>query len=188
MISKGIPRKRAEHSLTLVSPKSVVLFGGSKWRVGENSLIPSEDDYGYGDCWILNTRRLLGYDFDFNHPSCLWKRCWYQENRPSSLDATRFGHRAVIEPVSKRLWILGGVRNLYLKQPHPDEIISMSFNSAAPLKLLAMESAMRHFDPSHPIWEINRIPKDLRTELEDRRSHMEEERRTGMAGQRYNKY
>ena len=49
MISKGIPRKRAEHSLTVVSPKSVVLFGGSKWRAGASSLIPSEDDYGYGD-------------------------------------------------------------------------------------------------------------------------------------------
>ena len=151
-------------------------------------MLYSEAEFGNGDCWILNIRLLLRYEFCFNHPSCLWKRCWHQENRPSSLDATRIGHRAVVEPVSKRLWILGGVKNWYNTPPHSDEILSMSFNSAAPLRLLAMESAIGHFDPTHPIWEINRIPKDLRTELEDRRSHMEEERRTGMAGQLYNKY
>ena len=191
IISRGIPRKRAEHSLTLVSPKTAVLFGGSKRSA--DPMIPSEADFGYGDCWILNTERLLNYDFDLYedityHPSCLWKRCWYQENRPSSLDATRHCHKAVVEPVSKRLWILGGSLCWDLRAPYPTEIISMSFNSAAPLRLLAMESALSHFDPSHPVWEAHKIPQHLRTELEDRRSHMEEERRTGMKGQRYNKY
>ena len=187
MISRGIPRKRAEHSLTLVSSKSAVLFGGEKQR-SSSPLIPSDDDFGHGDCWILNTERLLNYDFDLFHPSYLWKRCWYQENRPSSLDATRLCHRAAVEPVSKRLWILGGAIGWMMHEPYPTEIISMSFNSAAPLRLLAMESALSHFDPTHPVWEAHKIPQHLRTELEDRRSHVEEERRTGMKGQRYNKY
>ena len=183
MIARGIPKRRSHHSLTLVSSEAAVLFGGSKWCKKW-----TDDDYGYRDCWILNTKKLLRDGFNRYNPSCLWNRCWHQENRPSSLHATRISHRAVVEPVSKRLWILGGSSNWELTEPYPTEIISMSFNSAAPLRLLAMESALSHFDRSNPIWEANRIPEHLRTELEDRRSHMEEERRTGMVGQRYNKY
>ena len=149
--------------MTLISSEAAVLFGGNVT----------------GACWIWNTGKLLSGEFDTS--LSLWKHCSHHENK-------RVGHASVLEPVSKRLWILGGSSCWDMSEPYPTEIISMSFNSAAPLRLLAMESALSHFDPTHPVWEAHKIPQHLRTELEDRRSHMEEERRTGMKGQRYNKY
>ena len=183
IIARGVPRERAMHSLTLISSRAAVLFGGSEWTKRW-----SDEDYGYKDCWMLNTEKLLKGDFNRFKPSTLWKRCKHQENRSSSLYATRMDHKAVVEPVSKRLWIMGGSSCWELSEPYATEIISMSFNSATPLRLLAMESAIGYFGPNHPIWEATKIPRHLRTELEDRRSHMEEERRTGMVGQCYNKY
>ena len=42
-------------------------------------------------------------------PSSLWERCQQHEKRMPSRIASRMLHSAVIEPVSRRLWILGGL-------------------------------------------------------------------------------
>lgn len=99
-----IPECRGVHNMTLISPEAAVLFGGNLTA----------------ECWILNTAKLISGEFDT--PSSLWKHCSHHENK-------RFGHAAVVEPISKRLWILGGYGGT--------GILSMSFNSAAPLRLLA---------------------------------------------------
>ena len=44
-----------------------------------------------------------------NRPSSLWERCQQHEKKMPSRIASRMLHSAVIEPVSKRLWILGGL-------------------------------------------------------------------------------
>ena len=49
---------------------------------------------------------------DSNHksrPSALWERCQQHEKQMPSRIASRMLHSAVIEPVSRRLWILGGL-------------------------------------------------------------------------------
>ena len=142
--------------MTLISSEAAILFGGTgtgNW-------------YGVtGNCWILNTAKLLSCEFDT--PSSLWKHCSHHDNE-------RWTHAAVLEPISKRLWILGGIGGT--------GILSMSFNSAAPLRLLAMESVIRHFDRGHEAWKATEILGD-RTELENRRAHMKEEVRSGIVGQ-----
>ena len=44
-----------------------------------------------------------------SRPSSLWERCQQHEKRMPSRIASRMLHSAVIEPVSRRLWILGGL-------------------------------------------------------------------------------
>ena len=155
---EGIPHCRVFHSMTLISSEAAILFGGC-------------DLDSYKDCWILNTGKLLRCEFDT--PSSLWKHCSHHDEYKRAM------HTAVLEPISKRLWIIGGFGEIFCQT----ELLSLSFNSATPLRLLAMESAISHFDRHHEVWKVNEIPGQLRTELEDRRAHMEGEIRTGMVGQ-----
>ena len=149
--------------MTLISPEAAILFGG--FGTDYDAI-----DDGYGDCWMLDIVKLLSCEYDT--PSSLWKMCGHQGYLTWEM------HAAVVEPVSKRLWIFGGFWRG--SRGFPTNILSMSFNSLAPLRLLAMESAISHFDRGHQVWKDTEIPRELRTELEHLRAHMKEEDRSGM--------
>ena len=93
--------------MTQVSPSAAVLFGGF------------HPPHPRKDCWLLNIARALqhetdGGDDDARCSSPLWERCRQHEQGMPAMIASRMWHSAVIEPLSKRLWILGG-----LIQPAP---------------------------------------------------------------------
>lgn len=152
LAGEGLPEPRAGHSMTQVSSRAAVLFGGFY-----PPKPPSKD------CWLLNITKVLEGDFD--KPSSLWERCQQHENELPSRIASRMLHSAVIEPITKRLWVLGG-----LIQPIPStttKVLSLTFNSGTPLKFLAMERAARYFGPDHLKLKPTDLPRHLKIELEN---------------------
>ena len=150
--AEGLPEPRAGHSLTKVSSKEAVLFGGFY-----PPKPPSKD------CWLLNIDKVLQGELEI--PSSLWERCQQHEQELPARIASRMLHSAVLEPISKRLWILGG-----LIRPIPSttsKVFSMSFSSGTSLRFLAMERAARYFDPEHPMLGSKELPRHLKIELEN---------------------
>ena len=161
---ESLPKRRVGHSMTLVSSKAAVLFSGGI------------DHDPHGDIWLLNIGKVLRGDI--KSPSSLWERCEQHEQSLSASGAKRIFHSAVVEPISKRLWIMGGLQKdratelRYLYPKRTTEVLSLPFNSGASLKFLAMESALRHFSPGHPMLEETEIPRHLKIELENHFQHL----------------
>ena len=161
--AEGFPEPRAGHSMTLASSNAAVLFGGYD---------RDSPCYPFQDCWILNIPKVLKWMFDtprelliHGQGSGLWKRCEQHEKDLPPAIASRMLHSAVVEPISKRLWILGG-----LIKPIPNttkKVLSMTFNSGASLKFLAMERVARYFGHDHPMLEPPELPWHLKTELKN---------------------
>ena len=153
---ESLPKGKAGHSMTLVSSKAAILFGGG-----------IEPYNPHGDIWLLNVGKVLRGEF--KSPSSLWEHCEHHEQSLSGRRAKRIFHSAVVEPISKRLWIMGGLqkelRKLFLQKT--TQVLSLPFNSGASLKFLAMESALKHFSPGHPMLEDTEIPRHLKLELEN---------------------
>ena len=57
--------------------------------------------------------------------------------------------------------------SLAFQVEHPRQILSMSFSSATPLRLIAMEGAINSFRADDP--DLEALPRNLRSELEARR-------------------
>ena len=129
------PEDRYLHSLTLISKKDAVLFGGCKYQ-GEKLM---------RGCWLLNIEECISN----GKKEDIWTRCKHHEI------SERFGHKAVQEPSSQRVWIIGGFNDgLY---QHADHIKELAF-TAPPLKALSLESAAKHFEKLGP--EIRELPKN----------------------------
>lgn len=169
--ANGLPSGRSWHSLTRISQTAAVLFGGydSDWTP-------------LGDCWLLDTAGCKAAIRKPNSdPTSLWTRCRHHEQNPSSKGSSRLWHSAVLEPGSLRVWVIGGIINDFMenKGEHSWQILSMSFSSATPLRHIAMEEAINSVRADDP--DLIALPRTLRSELETRRSHILEERRSGMA-------
>lgn len=159
----GFPEPRAGHSMTQVSSNAAVLFAGY------DRCSPC---HPHRDCWLLNIDKVLQGNIDkprelfvHGHGRGLWERCHQHEEVLPPKIASRMLHSAVIEPISKRLWILGG-----LIQPIPNtstKVLSMTFNSGTSLKFLAMERVARYFGPDHPMLEPMELPWHLKIELQN---------------------
>ena len=131
-----VPERRQLHSMTLISSEVAILLGGY-------------GPFGQTDCWILDTAKALRGDFA--GPPSIWKR-------QKKTIIGRADHYAVIEPVSKRLWIL---------ETYPNTIASITLNSGASLKFLAMEKALSFLSPGHPMLEASELPRHLKLEIEN---------------------
>ena len=139
------PCGRHKFTFTLISPNQAVVYGGMKESSGDPML-----DL-LGDCWLLDFERTKEGD----HP---WTRCRHHEKD------IRLQHSAVLEPESRRLWLMGGYSNECL---YPTGILMLSFNSFAPLKICAMEWVVNQIPPNDP--RLAAIPTDLRREYKLRR-------------------
>ena len=84
------PKDRHGHSFTMLSSKFAVLVGGD---AGVSIL---------KDCWLLDIDMVIS---QMNNKEEIWTSC---EHHGESNGAIAH-HRAVIEPCSRRLWILGMV-------------------------------------------------------------------------------
>ena len=114
------PKNYPKYTLTKVSASTAVL-------------------YGYGS-WILDLHKAK----QIQHPSSIWTRIPYEY--PTS----RREHAAVIEPISQRLWILGGFEKEFFNEEDTStsDILEMPINVS--LRDLAIDCAARSISPNDP--------------------------------------
>ena len=142
------PETRMYHSLTKITSKSAVLFGGIDRSIEI-----------LGHSWLLNIEAAVSQ----SNPDRIWIRCEHDEN------LGRAYHSAIKEPSSGRLWIVGGYDETYMKPS--DHIRELTFSSIATLKVLGVESVARCEEKFQD--GIKELPKDLqnaiRTKAENHR-------------------
>ena len=101
-----------------------------------------------GDCWLLNIEEAISQ----SNPEKMWIRCKHHEYENRSL------HAAAVEPSSGRLWIVGGVTNIYSMMAST-HIRQLTFSSNQTLKVLALESVVRNEEKYQE--SIRELPQDL---------------------------
>lgn len=149
---KAFPTGRSWHSLTWISDRGAILFGGYDARSAP-----------LGDCWFLDTKACREAD-DTRKNNDLWTRCKHHEKDPGIHGSARLWHQAVKEPTSNRVWVMGGVvSDIMRAAEHPIDMVVMAFSSDQTLKLLAMESVVKNYNRG----DINssELPETLRQEL-----------------------
>ena len=182
----GTPPAREFHTLTAVSDTHAVLFGGRKGHLYR------------GDCWILDM--LNAKESCQENPASMWTKCLHH-GKPYRKKKSYGGilqklpergkHSAVLEPYSKRIWIIGGVVHFGLynwghynpKMEYTSDMLAMSFDSLTPLRQLAMEKViqcLRDVLNVNGLWRTLEIPESLWNELNVRRVTMKRERHTGI--------
>ena len=137
------PGKRVKHTMTPISIEVAVLSAG---------YVRQGHCMRYEDGWLLDTGKVLRGGFA--GPASIWKQYSNKEAkfRLGSYDYT------VIEPVSKKLWILG---------ENSREVKSLPFQAGTSLRDLALERAALSFlDTERPMLEALELPQDLKHELE----------------------
>ena len=163
-----LPTGRCYHTMTLISPKAAVVFGGEDEREGV-----------LGDCWLLDLDAAKQPMWEV---TSLWKRYWCHDPCRPDEDDKRSEHSAVLEPESQRLWIMGGMSDDVTK-----EMLVVQFDEQrepTPLRMLAMEwvidgwgSLWRMIKLSKNDQGLQDLPRDLMEELESRRSWFYKQRR-----------
>ena len=182
----GTPPAREFHTLTVVSDTHAVLFGGRKEHLYR------------GDCWILDM--VNAKEPCQENPSSIWTKCLHH-GRPyckkrdgETLQKLphRGKHSAVMEPYSKRIWIIGGVVHFGLidevgqynaEMEYTSDMLVMSFDSSTPLRQLALEKVihcLRDVPNIDGLWMTLEIPEALWNELNAQRLSMDRERHTGV--------
>ena len=141
------PKPRVHHSLTRISSKGAVLFGGFKW-ITTGSFI---------DCWHLNIGNCIAHEGeDAQVREMRMSHIWTSENRHADL-GWRSSHRAVQEPNSQRIWMIGGAsEDGSYEDEKVDHIRELTY-VAPSLKVLALESVARNYKNLES--EIRDLPK-----------------------------
>ena len=138
----NVPNAREWHSLTWISPSKAILFGGFHRQRHRNP--------DYRDCWILDLNKAKE-NLDI---SSIWKQI------PVNDYEKRRYHKALVEPVSQRLWLIDG--NYSSKKV---ETISMN---VVPLKVQAMECVVGKIRMDDPA--LKTAPKMLKKDIDTYRS------------------
>ena len=116
-----LPQGSSHHTLTRISASSAVLFGCSK----------SENDE-FGDCWLL--------DFDKAKAAADSDFIWTNIHRAWGHSARSF-HTAVVEPLSQKLWLLGGKSDI------------------------EFEEVVIHIPPLRTLAKSSQVPEEIRSEI-----------------------
>ena len=136
-----VPNAREGHSLALISPSKAILFGGMFCYHS----IPSY----LRDCWLLDLDKAKGNQ----EISSIWKQI------QSDSSEERTCHKALVEPVSQRLWLIGGNQC--------SKVETMTVN-VVPLKVLAMECVVGKIRVDDPMLKAS--PKMLKKDIDTYRS------------------
>ena len=142
-----VPSAREGQSLTWISQSAAILFGG----LG----VLWEWSGRLGDCWLLH----LNQAEKSNDLSTIWTRI-----KTNNLQK-RFVHTAVLEPLSQRLWLMGGA--------HCSKKLEKITTNVVPLKVLAMECIVGKMKSDDPM--LNAAPKMLKKDIEAYRSSFDPE-------------
>ena len=136
----AIPSARYGHTITPISQSTAVLLGGSVGRW------PSLGEYAE-DCWLLD----LGKAKQEKEVTSIWTQI-----KLGNFYGRAF-HKAVLEPVSQRLWLMGGV--------YTPNLLKLSLN-VVPLQILAKECAANNISEDDPRLGADRFPKKLKEDIE----------------------
>ena len=141
---EGFTNHRVEgpYSFTCISPSEAVLIG---FDLTVNTL------KWVDNCWLLNldnTKKLM-------EPSLIWTKITNKY--------PRFNHAAVMQPLSKRLWLICG---LDLNDRPCKDVIKINFKRLGSLKDLSLDSVARDICDRDPRLGVDQVPTQLRDEIE----------------------
>ena len=122
------PESRVFHTMTTTSSNAAMLIGG---------MTEKEKMYSRADknCWRLNIEACLSK----GKARDVWTRCEHLE-RKGGWEL----HRAVQDPRSHRLWLIGGYAQEKKSDIHCSDHVKELTVRAPPLKVLAVESVARN--------------------------------------------
>ena len=133
------PHGRYQPSFISTSSKVAVLYGG---RYCNSSRL-----IALTDCWMLNIEHCIAEETGEE----IWTRCCHHE------DAMEVFHRrAILEPSSKRIWLVGGFQDFCGRSEPLDHIRELTF-MAPPLKVLALEAVTKHYNKLRI--QVNELPE-----------------------------
>ena len=141
-----------KYTFTCTSQFTAVLFGASF----DHTTHQWED----AGCWILN----LQHAKQLMNPPEIWTKI--------TLPHIRAGHAAVLQPLSKRLWVIGGcdVKNSIGDESgarqFPKTILKLNFNQLRPLKDLAMDCVARNICVHDPRLGEDQMTRQLRNDID----------------------
>ena len=139
----GLEISMGVYTLTRVSESAAVLYGHSYFMYGQSPIFLVLD---------LHKAKHL------SDPSSIWTRI--PNPHP------RFRHASVIEPVSQRLWIIGGNDGQHITS----DILEIPIRISISLRDLAIGCAVQSIPSDDSRLEPGRYPKRLRDEIEEYRS------------------
>ena len=146
-ITSGVTPRLDEGSevLTRISKSTAVLTGS---KHGVMPILVEEPAF---HCWLLNLNKAK----ELSDPTAIWTSLYLDlKYRP--------GYAAVLEPVSQRLWLVGG-HDIYSTN-NSSAVIKMYLNPA-PLRVLAMECSTNHVSSDDPKLRPGQLPLELRREI-----------------------
>ena len=135
-------RPHSAYTLTLISGSAAMLYGETGF-----SHFPQWADI-YDDCWILHLNRALNNE----EPASMWTR--FRNHMPRSQ------HAAVLEPVTQRLWLIGGWDGLNSTK----DVVRMTMN-IVPLKILCFNSVTEHIRDGDEQLQVDRFPVEVKDEM-----------------------
>ena len=136
---------RGSGVLTRISKSTAVLTGS------KHGVMPIVDEEPSFHCWLLN----LSKAEQLKEPSAIWTNlCLDLKYRP--------GYAAVLEPVSQRLWLVGGHDGCIC---HNSSAVLKIYLNPAPLKVLAMECSTYNISSDDPRLRPEQLPVDLRRDI-----------------------
>ena len=139
-----IPRARHSHSLARISKSAAILVGGYASRFGGDRL---------DDCWILDLKK-ASQAIDM---SSIWTKVQHIDMIYEAL------HTAVVEPVSQKLWLIGGSEHEANKiAPRK---LQLRLN-VSPLRTLASEFIANNTNEDDPEIGPGQLPTELKQEIE----------------------
>ena len=113
--------------------------------------------------WLLDLHNAK----ELKEPSAIWTSiCLELKHRPESA--------VVLEPVSQRLWFVGGYESYEKK--NFSGVLKMSFNPV-PLRVLTMEYAISKIRSDDPRLHPEQLPKGLRREFVEQKCGIMEEKK-----------
>ena len=137
--------KMVDYSFTLVSKSTAVMYGSGKANISE--------------CWVLNLENAK----QLKEPAAIWTKI------PNHFP--RSWHTAVLEPVSKSLWVMGGYEQAGMIRPPTLAVLTMSFKLHS-LQELAMNHILNHVKSNDPRLGPMQLPRQLRNHIEDLRGNI----------------
>ena len=133
-------------TLTHISSSSAIFFGSILTRShGE----PAFED----DCWhlnLVNAKKIVD-------PAQIWTR--FRSHLVRS-DAA-----SVVEPVSKKLWLIGGQKDPSFLHGYTTDVLEMSFNIAS-LKSILLDHVARNISSDDGSLMPSKFPLGLKSEIE----------------------
>ena len=123
------------------------------------ALIGMSRDIIQDDCWLLNLQNAK----ELMNPSSIWTKIPFPYSRSD--------HAAVLQPLSKRLWVIGGL-NTRSNLSVQSNILKLNFKKIHSLKNIAMEYVARNICAHDPRLAPDQLSRQLRDEIEAYRCEM----------------